>query len=43
MLRVNHDVQSYFRDPVDVGSDEVRHYMKMIKREMRGVLHNWPD
>lgn len=43
MLRVNHDVQSYFRDPVDVRSDEVRHYMNLIKREMRGVLHNWPD
>lgn len=43
MLRIQHDVQSYFRDPVDVNSDEVRHYMELIRREMRGILHNWPD
>ena len=43
MLRINHDIPSYFRDPVDVGSDEVRHYMNLIKQEMRGILHNWPD
>lgn len=43
MLRVLHDTPSYFRDPVDEKSPEIQEYMEMIKREMRGVLHMWPD
>ncbi len=43
MLRIRQDVQSYFRDPVDLKDPEVLASMEMIKREMRGVLHMWPE
>lgn len=43
MLRVRHDIPSYFRDPIDEGAEDTKVYMEMIKREMRGVLHMWPD
>jgi S-adenosylmethionine decarboxylase len=43
MLRMRQDVQSYFRDPVDPQSAEVKASMDAIKREMRGILHMWPD
>lgn len=43
MLRMRQDIQSYFRDPVDPQDPEVQAYMDLIKREMRGVLHMWPE
>ena len=43
MLRVRQDTPSYFRDPVDPKAPEIRQYMDAINREMRGVLHMWPD
>jgi S-adenosylmethionine decarboxylase len=43
MLRMQQDTMSYFRDPVDPNSPEIRSYMDHINREMRGVLHMWPD
>jgi S-adenosylmethionine decarboxylase len=43
MLRLNQDIQTYFPSPVDPNDETVRSYMSVINREMRGVLHNWPD
>ena len=43
MLRMNQNTPSYFRDPVDANSPEIKHYMEEINREMRGILHMWPD
>lgn len=43
MLRIRQDTPSYFRDPVDPKDPKVQEYMEMVKREMRGVLHMWPE
>jgi len=43
MLRMNQHTPTYFRDPVDVDAPEVKLYMEEINREMRGILHMWPD
>ena len=43
MLRVNQDIQTYFPGKVDASDPEVQRYMSEINREMRGILHNWPD
>ncbi|MEI6834421.1 MAG: adenosylmethionine decarboxylase [bacterium] len=43
MLRLNQDVQTYFPAKVDPSDPEVKKYMSEINREMRGILHNWPD
>lgn len=43
MLRTRYDTPSYFRDPIDEGTKETKKYMEMIRHEMRGVLHMWPD
>ncbi len=43
MLRMKQDTPSYFRDAVIVDDVEVMGYMDMINREMRGVLHMWPE
>jgi S-adenosylmethionine decarboxylase len=43
MLRIHQNTPSYFRDPVDPEDPAIRHYMEAINREMRGVLHMWPD
>ena len=43
MLRMRQDTPSYFRDPVDAGAKDIQAYMKTINREMRGILHGWPD
>jgi S-adenosylmethionine decarboxylase len=43
MLRMRQDVRSYFRDPVDPEDPAVKAHMEAINREMRGVLHSWPD
>jgi len=43
MLRLNQDVQTYFPAKVDPKDPEVKRYMAEINREMRGILHNWPD
>lgn len=43
MLRIRQDTPSYFRDPVVANDVEVMRYMDMINREMRGVLHMWPE
>jgi len=43
MLRVRQDTPTYFRDPVDPTDPTVKKYMDMINREMRGILHMWPE
>lgn len=43
MLRMRQDTPSYFRDPVDPSAPEIKAYMETINREMRGILHGWPD
>jgi S-adenosylmethionine decarboxylase len=43
MLRVNQDVQEYFLDPVDASSENIIKHMELMNREMRGVLHMWPE
>jgi S-adenosylmethionine decarboxylase len=43
MLRTNLDEQSYFLDKVDTGAEEQQEILSQIKREMRGILHMWPD
>lgn len=43
MLRVNQDINTYFPAPVDPEDRDVKEHMTKINREMRGVLHNWPD
>jgi S-adenosylmethionine decarboxylase len=43
MLRLNQDVQTYFPAKVDPKDPEVKRYMAEINREMRGILHSWPD
>jgi hypothetical protein len=43
MLRVNQDIQTYFPAKVDPKDPAVQGYMAEINREMRGILHNWPD
>lgn len=43
MLRVQQDTQTYFRDPVDPNEPKIKDYMQLVNREMRGVLHMWPE
>jgi len=43
MLRTNQDYQEYFRDKIDPNDPEVLAHMDKINREMRGVLHMWPE
>lgn len=43
MLRMRQDTPTYFRDPVDPNAQDIQAYMKTINREMRGILHGWPD
>lgn len=43
MLRTSMDVPEYFADAVDPNDKDVKHYMEMVNREMRGVLQMWPD
>lgn len=43
LLRTNLDEQSYFLDPIDPEEPATRKLLSSIKREMRGVLHMWPD
>jgi S-adenosylmethionine decarboxylase len=43
MLRVNQDIQTYFPGVVDPNDQSVKDHMTIINREMRGVLHNWPE
>jgi S-adenosylmethionine decarboxylase len=43
MLRLNQDVQTYFASKVDPTDPQVQKHMSEINREMRGILHNWPD
>lgn len=43
MLRMKHNTPSYFRDPVDADDPAVKAYMDMVKREMRSILHMWPE
>ena len=43
MLRMRQDTPSYFRDPVDPQLPDVKAYMDLVNREMRGILHMWPD
>ena len=43
MLRVKQNTPSYFRDPVDPNDAEVKGYMELVNREMRGILHHWPE
>lgn len=43
MLRVNQDIQSYFPAPVNPEDADVKTHMSVINREMRGVLHSWPE
>jgi S-adenosylmethionine decarboxylase len=43
MLRVRQDVGTYFRDPVDPEDPQVKLGMEQVNREMRGVLHMWPE
>ncbi len=43
MLRVKQDTQTYFRDPVDPKDPVVIQAMQDVNREMRGVVHMWPE
>jgi len=43
MLRMNQNTPTYFRDPVDANDPQVKQYMDAINREMRGILHMWPE
>jgi S-adenosylmethionine decarboxylase len=43
MLRVNQDIQTYFLAPIDANDPAVKQHMSEINKDMRGVLHNWPD
>ncbi len=43
MLRVNQDIQTYFPATVDPQDPEIISHMAKINKEMRGVLHNWPE
>ena len=43
MLRVRQNTPSYFRDPVDPEAPAIRDYMNAVNREMRGILHMWPE
>lgn len=43
MLRMNMAEQDYFLDHVDLTDPENRKMLDQIKKEMRGVLHMWPD
>jgi S-adenosylmethionine decarboxylase len=43
MLRMRQDVATYFRDPVDPDAPDTKRYMELVNREMRGVLHMWPE
>lgn len=43
MLRTTQDVQSYFPKPIDPNDKDAIGYMNQINREMRGVVHNWPE
>ena len=43
MLRMRQNKPEYFLDPVDLDDPEVRSIMDAINREMRGVVHMWPD
>lgn len=43
MLRTQLNERSYFLKDVDLKSPEAKTYLGLVKREMRGVLHMWPD
>jgi S-adenosylmethionine decarboxylase len=43
MLRINLNENSYFLSPVDLKAPETRAIIDSIKREMRGVVHMWPE
>ncbi len=43
MLRMKQAVPTYFRDPVDPGDVAIKAHMEAINREMRSILHMWPD
>ena len=43
MLRMKQDTPSYFRDPIDPNDPAVKAHMDAINREMRGILHMWPE
>ena len=43
MLRTRMDEQSYFLYPVDLSSPEIRRQIDAVKKEMRGVLHMFPE
>jgi len=43
MLRMQQNTPTYFRDPVDPNDPEVKRYMELVNREMRGVVHMWPE
>lgn len=43
MLRTNCREDTYFLEKVDLASPEIRSYLDLVKKEMRGVLYMWPD
>lgn len=43
MLRLNLDERSYFLDPAGVRQDEMKEQLSRIKKEMRSVLHMYPE
>ena len=43
MLRMRQDTPSYFRDPVNPDDPAIKAHMEAINREMRGILHMWPE
>jgi S-adenosylmethionine decarboxylase len=43
MLRTNQNVQDYFKDPADPKDPAIQELMAQMNREMRSVLHMWPD
>lgn len=43
MFRTRINEQEYFLDPVNTADPQIRRILETIKREMRGVLHMWPE
>jgi len=43
MMRVHLDIPSYFRDPVNSEHPQNRHYINLVRSEMRQVFYMWAD
>lgn len=43
LMRTRYDKDEYFLNPEDTSAEEMDHYLDMVKKEMRGLLHMWPE